>query len=43
LQAFGPSQEVLRALSGQQQQEAPREKAGVSLSRQYQTGRNPGA
>jgi sulfonate transport system ATP-binding protein len=42
LQAFGPSQEVLRALSGQQQ-EAPREKAGVSLSRQYQAGRNPGA
>ncbi|OPB02788.1 peptidase [Pseudomonas fluorescens] len=41
LQAFGPSQEVLRALSGQQ--EAPREKAGVSLSRQYQAGRNPGA
>ncbi|MGH8394948.1 MAG: type I secretion system permease/ATPase, partial [Pseudomonas sp.] len=41
LQAFGPSQDVLRALSGQQ--EAPREKAGVSLSRQYQAGRNPGA
>ncbi|MGY2288332.1 type I secretion system permease/ATPase [Pseudomonas sp. SDO528_S397] len=41
LQAFGPSQDVLRALSGQQ--EAPREKAGVSLSRQYTAGRNPGA
>jgi len=41
LQAFGPSQDVLRALSGQQ--ETPREKAGVSLSRQYQAARNPGA
>ncbi|MCF8991523.1 type I secretion system permease/ATPase, partial [Pseudomonas carnis] len=41
LQAFGPSQEVLRALSGQQ--EAPKEKTGVSFSRQYQAGRNPGA
>lgn len=41
LQAFGPSQEVLRALSGQQ--DPPREKAGISLSRQYQAGRNPGA
>ncbi|ASV38753.1 type I secretion system permease/ATPase [Pseudomonas sp. NS1(2017)] len=41
LQAFGPSQEVLRALSGQQ--EAPKEKPGVSFSRQYQAGRNPGA
>lgn len=41
LQAFGPSQEVLRALSGQQ--EPPREKPGVSFSRQYQAGRNPGA
>jgi len=41
LQAFGPSQDVLRALSGQQ--EAPKEKPGVSFSRQYQAGRNPGA
>ncbi|MBC3301074.1 type I secretion system permease/ATPase [Pseudomonas sp. SWRI18] len=41
LQAFGPSQEVLRALSGQQ--EAPKEKPGVSFSRQYQAARNPGA
>jgi len=41
LQAFGPSQEVLRALSGQQ--ESPKEKPGVSFSRQYQAGRNPGA
>lgn len=41
LQAFGPSQEVLRALSGQS--ETPREKTGVSFSRQYQAGRNPGA
>nr|AAC38254.1 zinc-protease transporter [Pseudomonas fluorescens] len=41
LQAFGPSQEVLRALSGQQ--EAPKDKPGVSFSRQYQAGRNPGA
>ncbi|MFO2463451.1 type I secretion system permease/ATPase [Pseudomonas sp. 15FMM2] len=40
LQAFGPSQEVLKALSGQQ--EPPREKAGVSLSRQYPAARNPG-
>ena len=40
LQAFGPSQEVLRALSGQA--EPPREKAGVSLSRQYPAARNPG-
>ncbi|ALI04108.1 lipid A ABC transporter ATP-binding protein/permease MsbA [Pseudomonas sp. FW306-02-F02-AA] len=45
LQAFGPSQEVLKALSGAQQsgaqQEQPREKtvaapAGLSMSRQYQ-------
>lgn len=39
LQAFGPSQEVLKALSGAQQ-EQPREKpaapAGLSMSRQYQ-------
>ncbi|MGF6154754.1 type I secretion system permease/ATPase [Pseudomonas fluorescens] len=44
LQAFGPSQEVLKALSGAQQsgaqQEQPREKtaaapAGLSMSRQY--------
>ncbi|MCU1751187.1 type I secretion system permease/ATPase [Pseudomonas sp. 6D_7.1_Bac1] len=40
LQAFGPSQEVLKALSGAQQ-EHPREKpaaapAGLSMSRQYQ-------
>jgi ATP-binding cassette subfamily C exporter for protease/lipase len=41
LQAFGPSQDVLRALSGQQ--EAPKDKPGVSFSRQYQAGRNPGA
>src|SRR5450830_971639 len=41
LQAFGPSQDVLRALSGQQ--DAPKEKTGVSFSRQYQAGRNPGA
>ena len=41
LQAFGPSQEVLRALSGQQ--EAPKEKPGVSFSRQYPAARNPGA
>ncbi len=39
LQAFGPSQEVLKALSGAQEQ--PREKApqapgGLSMSRQYQ-------
>ncbi|CAM3159644.1 MULTISPECIES: type I secretion system permease/ATPase [Pseudomonas] len=40
LQAFGPSQEVLRALSGPQ--EPPREKAGVSLNRQYPAARNPG-
>lgn len=40
LQAFGPSQEVLRALSGQPEQ--PREKAGVSLNRQYPAARNPG-
>ncbi|RON09825.1 peptidase [Pseudomonas brassicacearum] len=44
LQAFGPSQEVLKALSSSQQsgaqQEQPREKpaspAGLSMSRQYQ-------
>ena len=41
LQAFGPSQDVLRALSGQQA--ATQEKTGVSFSRQYQTARNPGA
>ena len=41
LQAFGPSQDVLRALSGQQ--EAPKEKPGVSFSRQYPAARNPGA
>jgi ATP-binding cassette subfamily C exporter for protease/lipase len=43
LQAFGPSQEVLKALSAQQatQQEQPREKTGVSLSRQYSMGKRP--
>jgi ATP-binding cassette subfamily C exporter for protease/lipase len=41
LQAFGPSQDVLRALSGQHA--APKEQTGVSFSRQYQAGRNPGA
>jgi ATP-binding cassette subfamily C exporter for protease/lipase len=46
LQAFGPSQDVLKALSGQQEQQ--REKAaqapgGLSMSRQYQpTTRNSG-
>ncbi|MBV4485026.1 type I secretion system permease/ATPase [Pseudomonas sp. SWRI153] len=46
LQAFGPSQDVLKALSGQQDQQ--REKAaqtpgGLSMSRQYQpTTRNSG-
>ncbi|KTC42212.1 type I secretion system permease/ATPase [Pseudomonas sp. ABAC61] len=53
LQAFGPSQEVLKALSGAQQaqaQEAPRERpaaaapGGLSMSRQYQAPtRNQGA
>ncbi|TLG94111.1 type I secretion system permease/ATPase [Pseudomonas edaphica] len=41
LQVFGPCQEVLRALSGQSQ-DAPREKAGASLSRQYQAARKTG-
>jgi len=40
LQAFGPSQEVLQALSGQA--EPPRERAGASLNRQYPAARNPG-
>jgi ATP-binding cassette subfamily C exporter for protease/lipase len=46
LQAFGPSQDVLKALSGAQEQH--REKAaqapgGLSMSRQYQpTTRNSG-
>ncbi|WP_409303187.1 type I secretion system permease/ATPase [Pseudomonas sp. KCJK8993] len=53
LQAFGPSQEVLKALAGAQQaqaQEAPRERpaasapGGLSMSRQYQVPtRNQGA
>jgi len=46
LQAFGPSQDVLRELSGQAQ--APREKnqaapSGLSMSRQYHATRQPGS
>jgi len=41
LQAFGPSQEVLKALSGAQEQQrekaAPATPGGLSMSRQYQT------
>ncbi len=45
LQAFGPSQEVLRALSGQS--DTPRDKTqatpnGLSMSRQYQAAGKPG-
>lgn len=41
LQAFGPSQEVLKALSGQPpaQQEASRDKPGLSLNRQFTVGK----
>ena len=46
LQAFGPSQEVLKALSGaqEQQREKPAQApGGLSMSRQYQpTTRNSG-
>jgi len=43
LQAFGPSQEVLKALTGlvPVTTESPREKTGVSLSRHYSVGKGP--
>ncbi|MGN8275613.1 type I secretion system permease/ATPase [Pseudomonas sp. SMN5] len=49
LQAFGPSQEVLRALSGQSESQRSAQPAspqptpnGLSMSRQYQTAGKPG-
>ena len=42
LQAFGPSQEVLRALSGQSETpQRDRTPNGLSMSRQYQTANKP--
>ncbi|BBH33441.1 alkaline protease secretion ATP-binding protein AprD [Pseudomonas sp. St290] len=45
LQAFGPSQEVLRALSGQSESQRDKPQAapnGLSMSRQYQAASKPG-
>ena len=36
LQAFGPSQDVLKALSGAQEQKPAQAPGGLSMSRQYQ-------
>jgi ATP-binding cassette, subfamily C, bacterial exporter for protease/lipase len=46
LQAFGPSQDVLRALSGQSESQRDKSMAtpnGLSMSRQYQTSKPSGA